>query len=193
MVDACVFNLSQLGELTVKLDKDFTLMHTDIPWNEMRGLRNKIVHDYEGVNLKLVWEIVSEDLPELKEKLKKEEEDLNATKIIQEVVDEETLEKSISVFSCSPAYAFMFIDAIAKAGVKIGLDYKTSLRLASQAVKGSSSIVLVNDEDIDSLVASLCTKGGMTIEGVESLNSDNFYDIVGNAIIKASDKQRKLK
>ena len=70
-VDACVFNLSQLGELTTKLDKDFTLMHTDVPWNEMRGLRNKIVHDYEGVNLKLVWEIVSEDLPELKGKLEK--------------------------------------------------------------------------------------------------------------------------
>ncbi len=71
IVDACVFNLSQLGQLTAKLDKDFTLMHTDIPWNEMRGLRNKIVHDYEGVNLKLVWEIISDDLPELKEKLKK--------------------------------------------------------------------------------------------------------------------------
>ena len=37
--------------------------------NEMRGLRNRIVHDYEGVNWKLVWEIVSEDLPILKNKL----------------------------------------------------------------------------------------------------------------------------
>ena len=71
IVDACVFNLSQLGELTTKLDKDFIEMHSDIPWNEMRGLRNKIVHDYEGVNLKLVWEIVSEDLPELQKQLKK--------------------------------------------------------------------------------------------------------------------------
>lgn len=70
IVDACVFNLSQLGELTTKLDKDFILNYSDIPWNEMRGLRNKIVHDYEGVNLKLVWEIVSEDLPQLKDKLK---------------------------------------------------------------------------------------------------------------------------
>ena len=68
-VEACVFNLSQLGELTTKLDKDYTANHSDIPWNEMRGLRNKIVHDYEGVNLKLVWEIVSEDLPELKYRL----------------------------------------------------------------------------------------------------------------------------
>ena len=68
-VDACVFNLSQLGELTTKLDKDFISAHPDIPWNEMRGLRNRIVHDYEGVNLKLVWEIVSKDLPELKKLL----------------------------------------------------------------------------------------------------------------------------
>ena len=71
IVDACVFNLSQLGELTTKLDKEFVLKYPDIPWNEMRGLRNKIVHDYEGVNLKLVWEIVSDDLPELKKQLEK--------------------------------------------------------------------------------------------------------------------------
>ena len=70
-VDACVFNMSQLGELTGKLDKDFTENYPGIPWREMRGLRNRIVHDYEGVNLILVWEIISEDLPQLKEQLKR--------------------------------------------------------------------------------------------------------------------------
>lgn len=45
-VDACVFNLSQLGELAGKID-----------------------NDYEGVNLKLVWEIIESDLPELKNEL----------------------------------------------------------------------------------------------------------------------------
>ena len=70
IVDACIFNLSQLGELTNKLDKEFTDNYSDVPWNEMRGLRNKIVHDYEGVNLILVWEIVKTDLPELKKQLK---------------------------------------------------------------------------------------------------------------------------
>lgn len=40
-----------------------------IPWREVYGLRNRIVHDYEGVNLKLVWEIISDDLPELKQML----------------------------------------------------------------------------------------------------------------------------
>lgn len=69
ILEACVFNLSQLGELTTKLDRDFTEKYPDIPWHQMRGLRNKIVHDYEGVNLILVWEIISSDLTELKSKL----------------------------------------------------------------------------------------------------------------------------
>lgn len=71
LTEACVFNLSQLGELAGKLDRDFVEMHYDVPWNQMRGLRNKIVHDYEGVNLILVWEIIHDDLPELKEQLMK--------------------------------------------------------------------------------------------------------------------------
>lgn len=69
LTDGCVFNLSQLGELATKIDADFMEDHNEIPWKQMRGLRNKIVHDYEGVNLFLVWEIISEDLPELKEML----------------------------------------------------------------------------------------------------------------------------
>ncbi len=71
LTEACVFNLSQLGELATKLDKEFTEKHSNIPWHQMRGLRNRIVHDYEGVNLKLVWEIISCDLSELKKLLTK--------------------------------------------------------------------------------------------------------------------------
>lgn len=69
LVEACVFNLSQFGELCRVADDTFTAAHPEIPWREMYGLRNRIVHDYEGVNLMLVWEIITEDLPELKESL----------------------------------------------------------------------------------------------------------------------------
>ncbi len=71
LVEACVFNLSQLGELCKVADDSFTAAHPEIPWREMYGLRNRIVHDYEGVNLKLVWEIIQGDLPELEKALKK--------------------------------------------------------------------------------------------------------------------------
>ena len=71
LVEACVFNLSQLGELCHAIDDNFTRLHSEIPWKEMYGLRNRIVHDYEGVNLKLVWEIISGDIPALKDLLAK--------------------------------------------------------------------------------------------------------------------------
>ncbi len=70
LVDACVFNLSQIGELCRFVDNAFAQNHPEIPWHEMYGLRNRIVHDYEGVNLKLVWEIISEDIPELRDSLR---------------------------------------------------------------------------------------------------------------------------
>lgn len=71
LVEACVFNLSQLGELCRVVDDAFAAAHPEIPWREMYGLRNRIVHDYEGVNLRLVWEIISEDIPALKDTLEK--------------------------------------------------------------------------------------------------------------------------
>ena len=70
LAEACVFNLSQIGELVRHLDRDFIEQHSDIPWAQMRGLRNRIIHDYEGVNLMLVWEIIKYDIPTLIVKLK---------------------------------------------------------------------------------------------------------------------------
>ena len=58
LVEACVFNLSQIGELANKIDKEFEESNPSIQWRVMYGLRNKIVHDYEGVNLVLIWDIV---------------------------------------------------------------------------------------------------------------------------------------
>lgn len=71
LVEACVFNLSQMGELCNHLDRNYAASHPEVPWQEMIGLRNRIVHDYEGVNLSLVWQIIFEDLPELKNELRR--------------------------------------------------------------------------------------------------------------------------
>lgn len=70
VLEACVFNISQLGEVANKVDTEFEKAHPEVPWRQIYGLRNRIVHDYEGVNLKLVWEIIRTDLPEVKELLK---------------------------------------------------------------------------------------------------------------------------
>jgi len=70
VMEACVFNLSQLGELVRRVDSEYRASNKDIPWSQIYGLRNRIVHDYEGVNFVLVWEIICNDLPELREMLR---------------------------------------------------------------------------------------------------------------------------
>ena len=65
LVEACVFNLSQMGELANRVDSDFATAHPEISWRVLYGLRNRIVHDYDGVNLRLIWEIITDDIPEL--------------------------------------------------------------------------------------------------------------------------------
>ena len=70
LVDACVFNLAQIGELSNNVDKAFETEHTEIPWRILYGLRNRIFHDYEGINLLLIWEIITDDLPVLLENIK---------------------------------------------------------------------------------------------------------------------------
>jgi len=63
-VSACVFNLSQIGELVGKLSPEFTERIGHIPWRKIRGMRNKIVHDYEGIQLNIVWDVLADFLPE---------------------------------------------------------------------------------------------------------------------------------
>lgn len=57
------------GELANRVEDTIADAHPEIPWRYICGLRNRIVHDYEGVNLVLIWQIIRDDLPELVEKL----------------------------------------------------------------------------------------------------------------------------
>jgi uncharacterized protein with HEPN domain len=68
-IAACVLNLSQIGELVGRLDSEFLEAHTQIPWRKIRGMRNRIVHDYEGIRLNIVWDVLVDFLPELIENI----------------------------------------------------------------------------------------------------------------------------
>lgn len=69
-INACVFNLSQIGELAGKVSEELQNQHQDIEWRGIKALRNRIVHDYDGVNLNMVWEFLTTELNELEEQLK---------------------------------------------------------------------------------------------------------------------------
>ena len=69
-VEATVFNLMQIGELAKEsLSDEAKAQIKTIPWQQIYGLRNRIVHGYSGVNMQIVWETVSEDIPGLREEL----------------------------------------------------------------------------------------------------------------------------
>jgi len=68
-VDAVVRNFEIIGEAANRLDQEFRELHTGIEWNRIRGFRNRIVHDYFGIDYHIVWAIIESYLDDLIEKL----------------------------------------------------------------------------------------------------------------------------
>ncbi|HDQ04316.1 MAG TPA: DUF86 domain-containing protein [Deltaproteobacteria bacterium] len=54
-----------IGESAKHIPKAIRKQYPDIPWEDMAGMRDKLIHDYFGVNLEVVWRTVKEDLPPL--------------------------------------------------------------------------------------------------------------------------------
>jgi len=63
--DAVVRNLEVIGEATKNLSDAFVQAHPQIPWRNLAGLRDKLIHHYFGISWGIVWTIISEQLPEL--------------------------------------------------------------------------------------------------------------------------------
>jgi len=70
-IDACVRNFEIIGEVSSKIDEDFKLLHPEIEWNRMKGLRNRLIHDYSGIDYELVWIVISEYLDDLENQIQK--------------------------------------------------------------------------------------------------------------------------
>ena len=69
-IDAVIRNFEIIGEAASKLSEDFKDNNSSVDWHRIRGFRNRIVHDYAGVDLTIVWTIIKDFLPNLIEKLK---------------------------------------------------------------------------------------------------------------------------
>ena len=65
-IDAVVRSFEVIGEAARRLPSEFKARHGEIPWHQIAGLRNRIVHEYFDVDLGLVWEIATTELPRLK-------------------------------------------------------------------------------------------------------------------------------
>lgn len=65
-VDAVMRNFEIIGEEANRLHPDFKLLNSSIDWNKLRGFRNRIVNEYFGIDLEIVWSIITNDLQNLK-------------------------------------------------------------------------------------------------------------------------------
>lgn len=64
--DAVLHNLQIIGEAVKNLSEPFRAAHPEIPWRRIAGFRDVLIHQYFGVSVPMVWEVVEGELPELK-------------------------------------------------------------------------------------------------------------------------------
>jgi uncharacterized protein with HEPN domain len=67
--DAVIRNFEIIGEASKKVSEKFKKVNQEVPWKEMAGMRDKLIHDYIGVDTDVIWKTIKEDLPGLKNML----------------------------------------------------------------------------------------------------------------------------
>jgi len=65
-IDAAIRNFEIIGEATKKIPEEIKKKYPQVPWKTMAGMRDKLIHEYFGVNLKVLWRTIKEDLSSLK-------------------------------------------------------------------------------------------------------------------------------
>ncbi|MCI5901929.1 MAG: pyrroline-5-carboxylate reductase [Blautia sp.] len=109
-----------------------------------------------------------------------------------EVVPERLMDAVGAVSGCSPAYVFMFIEAMADAAVAQGMPRKQAYTFAAQAVLGSARMVLETGKHPGELKDMVTSPAGTTIEGVRILERDGFRSAVFEALNGAAEKGKRL-
>lgn len=74
--DGVIRQIEIIGEAVKHLDREFRALYRDVPWQDIAGTRDKLIHDYFGVDLEKVWLMVTQDIPVLKVQIQKILDDL---------------------------------------------------------------------------------------------------------------------
>lgn len=69
IIDAVVRNLSVIGEAAGNIPKEVKAKNSDVAWKEIAGMRNKVVHEYFGVDEEILWQTIQDDLPVFKKQI----------------------------------------------------------------------------------------------------------------------------
>jgi uncharacterized protein with HEPN domain len=77
-INAVVRSLEVIGEATKKIPVNLRLIYPEIPWKRMAGMRDKLIHEYFGIDLEIVWEVINSELPPIEPLIKKVLDDLES-------------------------------------------------------------------------------------------------------------------
>lgn len=109
-----------------------------------------------------------------------------------ELIPEHLFDAASAVAGCSPAYVYMFIEAMADAGVAEGLPRATAYRLAAAAVAGSGNMVLETGKHPGELKDAVCSPAGTTIAGVRAMEAGGFRSAVMEGLLATCAKAKGL-
>lgn len=64
-IAAVMYAIAVMGEATKRLSKEFRDQHSHLPWKQLAGLRDRLVHDYKNIDLDILWDVVAVEIPAL--------------------------------------------------------------------------------------------------------------------------------
>lgn len=108
------------------------------------------------------------------------------------VIDERYQDAGTAISGCGPAYVAIFIDALARAGVREGLTRDVAQRLALQTMRGTVELIERTGEHPEAVVDAVASPGGSTIAAVAKLESGGFRATIAKAVRAAVKRSREL-
>ena len=108
------------------------------------------------------------------------------------IIDEKDFDTFTALAGSSPAYIYLFIEAMAKAGVKHGLPKDKALAIVAETVQASAQQLLVGNDSPNDLIDKICSPGGTTIAGLMELEEKGLTSTVSSAIDKTIEKAKTL-
>ncbi len=109
-----------------------------------------------------------------------------------DVIDERLIDAGTAVSGCSPAFVYMFIEALADGGVTAGLPRDKAQLYAAKTLIGAASLLLESGKHPGELKDAVCSPGGSTIEGVRALEEGALRGVVSGAVIASFEKTKRL-
>lgn len=109
-----------------------------------------------------------------------------------EIIEEKYFDGFIALCGSSPAYVFIFIEAMADAAVKLGIPRNKAYKMAEQSILGSAKLALETGKHPGELKDMVCSPGGTTIEAVIELESNGFRSTIIKAMEKCAEKSRSM-